>query len=101
MQHAAQIHPGIYPPKKSAATLVPPDTREYVIKALFNKNTLKLVVGGICVLITSFLIAYVIPLKNDIVKIILTVCVGAVVYIVSSALLKEDLVYSFIRKKNK
>ena len=75
--------------------------KEYVIKALFNKNTLKLVGGGICVLITSFLIAYVIPLKNDIVKIILTVCVGAVVYIVSLALLKEDLVYSFIRKKNK
>ena len=76
-------------------------TKEYVIKALFNKNTLKLFIGGISVLISSFLIAYVVPLNNDIVKIILTVCIGAFIYIGVLALLKEDLVYSFIRKKNK
>lgn len=76
-------------------------TKEYVIKALFNKNTLKLFIGGISVLISSFIIAYIIPLNNDIVKIILTICIGAFIYISVLALLKEDLVYSFIRKKNK
>ena len=76
-------------------------TKEYVIKALFNKNTLKLFVGGISVLISSFIIAYIVPLNNDIVKIILTICIGAFIYISVLALLKEDLVYSFIRKKNK
>ena len=76
-------------------------TKEYVIKALFNKNTLKLFIGGISVLISSFIIAYIVPLNNDIVKIILTICIGAFIYISVLALLKEDLVYSFIRKKNK
>lgn len=74
-------------------------TKEYVIKALFNKNTLKLLVGGLLVAISSFVIAYLVPINNNILKIVITVLVGAIIYIGSLLLLREDLVSSFARKK--
>ena len=49
--------------------------------------------------ISSFVIAYLVPIDNDILKIVITVLEGAIIYIGSLLLLREDLVSSFVRKK--
>mgnify|MGYP003313037137 CR=1 FL=1 len=83
---------------------------KWVKKALFNKNTLKLLIGNAAVLVVSILVKFVLsPVYGDhiassnmvyMLDIIITVAVGLVIYLVVLGLLKEDLVYSFIRKKN-
>ncbi len=74
--------------------------KDYAIKALFNKNSLKLLIAGILVTISSFLLTYFLKL-SDVLSIIIVVLVGAVIYLGSLLLMKENLVMSFVNRKNK
>ena len=81
----------------------------WVKKAIFNKNTLKLLIANIAILGLSLLINN--PLLSlwgkmgldisirYILQLVALVAIDAIIYIIVLILLKEDLVYSFIRKK--
>lgn len=77
----------------------------WIKEALFNKNTLKLLLGGVFVALSSLLFFFVSPhllsrLGKEwqyLIEIALVVFVGAIIYIVSLLIMKEDLVYSFVR----
>ena len=85
-------------------------TRKWIKKAIFNFNNLKLLFANIIIAIVSIIIYK--PLYNlwDVLKIyspltlvleILAILfIDGIIYIVFLLLVKEDLVYSFIRKKN-
>ena len=83
---------------------------KWVKKAIFNLNTLKIVIGNLIVLAISLLLSkplYMlwgyIGLANSvaaIMQMVTTVFVGAIFYLVFLGIVKEDLVYSFIRKKD-
>ena len=85
-------------------------TWKWIKNALFNKNTLKLlianfVIGGISFAIYRPLLALwkVMGLSistSYILQLVTTIVVAGIIYIVILAVLKEDLVYSFIRKKD-
>lgn len=72
-------------------------TRQYVTQAIFNKNTLKLTIAGILVAISSLIIVKLVPLENNILLIILVVLIGAIIYLGSLVLMKENLVMSFVK----
>ena len=84
-------------------------TWKWVKKAIFNKNTLKLVIANLVILAISLAINN--PLlslwknlgittaNSYIIQLIAIVGIDAIIYIGVLVLLKEDLVYSFIRKK--
>lgn len=84
-------------------------TWKWVKRAIFNKNTLKLVIANIVILGLSLLINKpLLSLWNNmglaistgyILQLVSLVLIDALVYIIILAILKEDLVYSFIRKK--
>ena len=86
-------------------------TWKWVKEAIFNKNTLKLFIANIIILGVSiglnFLLSFVWTKVNltDSIKAILQmvgiVLVDAVIYLVFLGVVKEDLVYSFIRKDKK
>ncbi|MCH5180023.1 MAG: oligosaccharide flippase family protein [Erysipelotrichales bacterium] len=75
--------------------------KDYAIKALFNKNSLKLVIAGLFVGVSSLLLTKLLPISNDILQIVVVVLVGAVIYIGSLALMRENLVMSFINRSEK
>ena len=83
-------------------------TWEWIKKAIFNKNTLKLLVANIAILAISLLLYR--PLNKlwevlslsmamtYIMQLIVVVLIDGIVYLVILGAIKEDLVYSFIRK---
>ena len=73
--------------------------KDYAIKALFNKNSLKLVIAGLLVAISSFVLTTFLKINNDIWQMVVVVLVGAVVYLGSLILMKENLVMSFVNKR--
>lgn len=75
--------------------------KDYAVKALFNKNSLKLIIAGLLVAVSSFVLTRFLKINDDIWQIIVVVLVGAVIYIGSLALMKENLVISFINRNNK
>ncbi|MCH5172224.1 MAG: oligosaccharide flippase family protein [Erysipelotrichales bacterium] len=75
--------------------------KDYAIKALFNKNSLKLVIAGLLVAISSFVLVKFLPIRNNIVQMVVVVLVGAVIYLGSLVLMKENLVMSFINRTEK
>lgn len=72
--------------------------KKHVIHAIFNKNTLKLFVSGVLVALFSLVFVHFVHL-NDALEIIVVVLIGGVIYLTSLALMKENLVMSFIRKR--
>lgn len=84
-------------------------TWKYSGRAIFNKNTLKLIIANLVLVGTSFALYF--PLQalwktmnletglSYILQMSIIVIIDAIIYIITCALLKEDLVYSFIRKK--
>jgi len=72
--------------------------KKYVVHAIFNKNTLKLLISGALVAIFSLVFVHFVHL-SDALEIIVVVLIGAVIYLTSLVLMKENLVMSFIRKK--
>jgi len=77
-------------------------TREYVGKALFNLNSLKLLVVTLFIGAVTYFVS---PLLNSLIDNALThiavmVLVDGVLYVGLLLLLKEKLVYSFVRKRN-
>lgn len=84
-------------------------TWKWTKKAIFNKNTIKIVVGSVVILAISLLIYK--PLNmlwahmslggatSAILTLVCVVFIDAIVYLVLLGIMKEDLVYSFIRKK--
>ncbi len=83
------------------------DSFAYVKKALFNMNSLKILVAAI--IVTTVTIGLKIAFENAfknidkgtmyILEIVLTVIIDAVIYVGILAISKEDLVSSFFRKK--
>ena len=84
-------------------------TWKWVKKAIFNKNTLKLfiangVILGLSILINNPLLSLwkhigLATSTGYILQLVSVVFIDALVYIIILVILKEDLVYSFIRKK--
>jgi hypothetical protein len=84
---------------------------KWVKEAIFNMNTLKLLIANVIILGVSLLLNN--PLNSlwahlnlsdtfaAILQMVSIVLVDAIIYIVFLALTKEDLVSSFLRKKNK
>lgn len=75
-------------------------TREYSKKAIFNINNLKILFGGIVVTVASiFLIKY-LPISNPISLLAVTLLIDAFLYIGILIMLNENLVSSFLKKKD-
>lgn len=87
-------------------------TWKWVKQAIFNKNTLKLLIANLIILAVSLLLYR--PLEmlwghfalsatvSAILQMVSLVFIDAIIYLVFLGITKEDLVYSFIRKdKNK
>ncbi|MBR0295184.1 MAG: oligosaccharide flippase family protein [Bacilli bacterium] len=82
-------------------------TWKWVKHALFNKNTLKLLLGGVLLALSSLLFYFVTPMIFKslgaewlyLIEIALVVVFGAIIYIISLLIMKEDLVYSFVRHR--
>lgn len=76
-------------------------TREYSKKAIFNINNLKILFGGIVVTVASiFLIKY-LPISNPISLLAVTLLIDAFLYIGILIMLNENLVSSFLKRKEK
>ena len=80
----------------------------WIKKALFNWNTLKLVaitvvIAGLSFLlrdpIYNFALSHNSPANSSIITLVSVVAIDAVIYLVALGLLKENLVSSFLRKK--
>lgn len=86
-------------------------TWNWVHKALFNKNTIKLVVSTLAMLVVTITLSFVYDAVfnniissmtvNLFVKIIAIFVIDMIIYIGLNLIMKEDLVYSFIKKKPK
>lgn len=84
-------------------------TWKWTKKAIFNKNSLKLILGNILLVGATFLVKYLVNLiaahfsfslpLTYIIEIISVIVVDAIIYVIFLAIIKEDLVYSFIRNK--
>ncbi|MGM9874081.1 MAG: oligosaccharide flippase family protein [Bacilli bacterium] len=84
---------------------------KYIKKALFNMNTLKILIAGILITVASLLLYHPVELLLNnfitstsliyLLRLIIIVAVDAIIYIGTLLILKEDLIYSFIRKKPK
>ena len=80
---------------------------KWVKEALFNKNTLKLIIGNVVVAGITVGLNFLFPLLlgnlplhyQFIIELGAIVLIDAIVYVILLATLKEDLVSSFIRKK--
>lgn len=84
---------------------------KWIKKAIFNLNSLKIFLVSAAIAVFSFFIKD--PIYNFliakglttvtamIIELVGVVAIDAIIYLVTLGLLKEDLVYSFIRKKNK
>lgn len=73
-------------------------TRNYVFKNIFNRNTLKIVISSLLVGVFSFFIAPLLPIANPLMLIIVMLLVAGVLYIITLALLKEDIVTETFKK---
>lgn len=84
---------------------------KWVNKAIFSINNLKLLIAGAIIAIPSFIFTTICPLgslftsldttSQIITQMILVVLIDAIIYVVSLIIIKEDLVYSFIKKTPK
>ena len=86
-------------------------TKKWTFTALFNKNTLKIIVAGIAMLLISIFLPT--PLFNALqtlnlgsaismlIELVIIFVLDCIAYVGICLLLKEDLVYSFISKKPK
>lgn len=74
-------------------------TRKYVKKAIFNTNNLKIIIGGVILVLTTFLIKHYLSSLNSFIIIILSIVFGAIAYIGTLLILKEKLVSSFLKKR--
>lgn len=86
-------------------------TWKWINKALFNFNSLKILIVTVVIVVISILIKN--PIYNALIsngvsvekslvlELVSVVLIDAVIYLVALGLLKEDLVSSFIRKKKK
>lgn len=83
---------------------------KYSSRAIFNKNTLKLAISGVVMLVITLLVYK--PILNGLNTVLspswamvlqlgIVFIIGAIIYIGMCLILKEDLIYSFIRKKPK
>lgn len=85
-------------------------TWKYSSKAIFNKNSLKLLIAGVIMLGITLAISNPIYIGLSsvvsaswamVIQLLAVFIIGATIYVVACLILKEDLVYSFIRKKPK
>ncbi len=83
-------------------------TWKWVKEAIFNKNTGKILFAGVLIVISSLLLYYLVwpnvlsslsAAWQFALEIILTVLIDGIIYIGVLLLLKEDLVYSFVRHR--
>ena len=84
---------------------------KWVKKAIFNFNTLKIVIANVIILAVSLLLSTPFNMlwnylqlsstASAIIQMVAIVFVDAIIYLVFLALTKEDLVSSFLRKKEK
>ena len=82
-------------------------TWKWVKKALFNLNNLKLLLGGLIIAIIATLIVIFVPkiftslsaLWVFVIEIGMTIVLGGFAYIVFLLIMKEDLVYSFVKHR--
>lgn len=87
-------------------------TYKWVKHALFNKNVIKLLFSNIIIAIITVLVVNIFPINNlyinslgqtnaYLLTLILVVLIDAIIYLVTLYILKEDLIMSFFKKKNK
>lgn len=84
---------------------------KWVYKGIFSLNNLKILVGGLIISVPSILFTIVFPIGNlfptldfitkNVVQLFLVAGIDIIIYIISLMLMKEDLVYSFIKKSPK
>lgn len=84
---------------------------KYIKKAIFNANTLKIVISGVLITAVSLILYKPIELLLSsftnstsliyLLRLVILIVIDALFYIGSLLLLKEDLIYSFIRKSPK
>lgn len=76
-------------------------TRQFVGKALFNWNNLKIVLAAGLVAISTYLLDKVFSQQasNALMQIAIILLVDAIIYVGSLLLMREKLVYSFVRKR--
>lgn len=80
-------------------------------KALFNTNNLKLLIGNVAIIISTLCLNNFFPINqlwsntnitvmtSYIMELVIIVFIDAIIYLLILLLIKEDLVYSFIKKK--
>ena len=84
-------------------------TWKWVKKAIFNKNSLKLLIANIIILAVSLLLYKPLLMLWEVMRLnisiayilelVAMVLIDGIIYLIVLALLKEDLVYSFIRNR--
>ena len=84
---------------------------KWVYKGIFSLNNLKILVGGLIISVPSILFTIVFPIGNlfptldfitkNVVQLFLVAGIDIIIYIISLIIMKEDLVYSFIKKSPK
>lgn len=84
---------------------------KWVYKGIFSLNNLKILLGGLIISVPSILFTIVFPIGNlfptldfitkNVVQLFLVAGIDIIIYIISLIIMKEDLVYSFIKKSPK
>lgn len=84
---------------------------KWVYKGIFSLNNLKILVGGLIISVPSILFTIVFPIGDlfptldfitkNVVQLFLVAGIDIIIYIISLIIMKEDLVYSFIKKSPK
>jgi len=77
-------------------------TRQYVGKALFNWNSLKIVVATVLVAVSTYFLSSLATaqIEGVLTQIFVVLLIDAIVYVGSLMLMKERLVHSFVRKRS-
>lgn len=74
-------------------------TKKYTFKSLFNVNSLKLLIAGALLTVSTILIKTILASYSSILVIFTSIFIGAIVYLLTLLLLKENLVSSFKKSK--
>lgn len=67
-------------------------TRQYVFKNIFNLNTLKILIASALIGVFTCFVTPLLPLMNPLMVILMMILLAGVIYIVTLAILKEDIV---------
>lgn len=84
---------------------------KWIYKGIFSLNNLKIILGGLITIIPSVLLTIIFPIGSfftnvDIItqtllQMVIVAVIDFIIYVVALILMKEDLVYSFIKKSPK